>query len=94
MEMMEGKAATASWSTPANTVVNLDGTFECFEAIVTAGRAFDAAQPQTEFTIKSTVSSAFERAASTSDAVVKSSKPTDVNSDFIGATSSAGYIIL
>jgi hypothetical protein len=48
--------------------------------ILTAGRAFPAAQPQTEFTINKTVPSFLSNNSSTDSGVLNSTKPTDVKS--------------
>src|SRR5690606_18527719 len=83
----------ASISKPANTVYKLSGFLLFAKLILAPGLAFAAAQPQTEFTTTRAVPG-FAKAASTSSGVCNSSKPTFVNSSFIGFTNSAGYIII
>ena len=63
-----------------------------FAAIFAAGRAFAAAQPQTEFTTSKTVPSCWSNTWDTSSGVVKPSNPKSVNSADIGATKCGGYI--
>lgn len=86
--------AVASASTPAKTVVSREGFISEDKAILTAGLALPAAQPQTELTITRTVPDSGLSALSTSWAVFNSSKPTAVSSSFMGATNSGGYILL
>ena len=85
--------SVASRSTPANTVYKWSGVFSLFNEILTAGRAFAAAQPQTELTTTKAVPD-LDKPVSTASAVNNSSKPMVVNSSFMGLTISAGYIIL
>ena len=82
----------ASLSTPAKTVYKFFGVFSLFNDIITPGLAFAAAQPQTEFTIITDVSSSINFLISSS--FDNSTNPLDVNSNFIGFTTSSGYIIL
>jgi hypothetical protein len=62
-----------------------------FNEILTAGRAFAAAQPQTELTTTSAVPD-LDKADSTASGDNNSSKPMVVSSSFMGLTISAGYI--
>src|SRR5690625_6267105 len=73
-------ASTASRSTPANTVAARFGLLACVIATLAAGRAFAAAQPQTEFTTKSVVPSCFI-VLSTSSRVCNSANPAEVKLD-------------
>ena len=61
--------------------------------LLPAGRAFPAAQPHTEFTTTNVLPSLLSSTEATASAVVNSLKPASVKSDFMGATSSGGYII-
>jgi|GEM_PF-5007740 hypothetical protein len=85
--------STASKSTPANTVTKRSGVCGLLRLILAPGRAFPAAQPQTEFTITRVVPSAF-RASLTAWAVYSSSNPASTKSNLMGRTNSSGYIIL
>ena len=78
-------------STPAKTVNNSEGTFSLFKECLTPGRAFAAAHPHTELTIK-TALLLLATFSETSFEVVKLLKPIEVNSYFIGLTISDGYI--
>src|SRR5690554_316552 len=91
--MNERALSTASFSTPAKTVTILVGRLLFSTAVRAAGRAFDAAQPQTEL-ITTKTESLLLMAESTSSAVFKSSKPASVNSLRIGATKYSGYIFI
>src|SRR5687768_4242640 len=85
--------ATASPSIPAKTVTNFVGFLSAEEtAIFRAGRALEAAQPQTELIATRTVPSFEESADSTSSGVINCSKPAEVKSSRIGATIYSGYI--
>ena len=83
--------SVASRSTPAKTVTKLVGFASFDKDKRTAGLALAAAQPQTEFTTTNVVPSFF-KADSTWSGVVRSSKPREVNSAFIGSNISLGYI--
>ena len=85
-------ASVASLSTPANTVKSSEGKLGLFNDSITPGLAFAAAHPQTEFII-STADLLCDTKFFTSSAEVKSLKPTDVSSFFIGSVISFGYII-
>ena len=80
--------STASRSTPANTVTDRSGMVECCRASMAPGRALPAAQPQTEFTITSTVPESFFRTSSTCSGVVRGSTPTAASSCHMGFTAS------
>src|SRR5690554_4219870 len=86
-------ASTASLSTPAKTVIKWSGLFALSKLILAPGRAFRAAQPQTEFITTRVVPSFFKESC-TSCAVYNSSKPTEASSKRMGFTNSSGYIIL
>ncbi|MNN87648.1 hypothetical protein D3C81_2052320 [compost metagenome] len=70
---------TASASIPAKTVTSFAGCFSFFTAAFAAGRAFAAAQPQTELTTTKTVPSE-AIAESTASGVFNSSNPASTNS--------------
>src|SRR5574343_541851 len=85
-------ASTASLSTPAKTVIKLAGFLPPSKLIFAPGRAFLAAQPQTELITTNVVPSALI-AFFTSSAVYKFLKPASVNSARIGFTIFSGYIM-
>ena len=61
--------ATASLSTPANTVTKFVGCFSCLTDDKAAGLAFDAAQPQTELITNKVVPSFWDKMFDTSSEV-------------------------
>src|SRR5579875_1015180 len=85
--------ATASRSAPAKTVAVASGRTECPSAIPMAGRAFPAAQPQTELTTINTVPLPGASVRSTSSGVRVSSTPYCVKSSRMRAMSCSGYRI-
>jgi len=74
----------ASW--PAKTVVSFSGLASFWSAMVTAGRALRAAQPQIEFTTTNVVPGASLSVPSTCSGVRSSSNPIRVSSWRMGAT--------
>src|SRR5690606_4134949 len=84
--------STASLFTPAKTVTIFSGFLPLVKLIIAPGRAFLAAQPQTELTTTNVVP-CLDKASLTSSAVYNASKPAEVNSACIGFTISSGYMI-
>src|SRR5690606_32396427 len=85
--------ATASLSTPANTVVSESGFLdELCRAHLMPGRAAPAAHPHTELITSRVVPFCSFNTLSTSSGVLNSRKPTSVRSARMGATNCSGYI--
>ena len=79
-------------STPAKTVNSLPGFLSLINDDLIPGLALAAAQPHTEFTIRTAVA-LLGTWLLTSSEFVSSTNPAEVKSSLIGFTSSAGYIL-